>query len=253
MKISARKKEKFSLELEDQQWFPNSLRAYQTDLLGAFARFLRLYDPAKALLKRKTRTVQTLVDLASGSGVPALLATNVMGISIKLCDKFPEEKQVEFMSKHEKSSYIPKSVDVLHDDLPIADFYTMFNGLHHFSPIEIEVILQKAKSQNTSIYFFEPIAPGLLVYLKVALATLILPVFLVPFIKPFRWDRLFFTYLFPIGSLATFWDGMISVSKSYSLTHLDQMQKNLATKDVSVTYGILNGKFADLTYLGLNL
>ena len=253
MKNSAKKKEKFSLELEDQHWFPDSLRAYQTDLLGAFARFLRIYDPAKAFLNNKVRTGQTLVDLASGSGVPALLATEGMEISIKLCDKFPEEKQVKFISKHEKSNYIPKSIDVLLDDLPKGDCYTMFNGLHHFSPTEIALILLKAKSNNTSIYFFEPIAPGLLVYLKVALATLILPVFLVPFIKPFRWDRLFFTYLFPIGLLATFWDGMISVSKSYSLTTLGQMQTNLATKDISVTYGKLNGKFTNLTYLGLNL
>lgn len=253
IKNSSEKKKQISFELEDQKWFPEFLRAYQTDLLGIIAKSLELYSPAKSFLKDKLRKGQTVADLASGSGVPTFLATNGMEISVKLSDKFPEGKQVEFMSKHDRIAYNPESVDVLRDDLPEGDCYTMFNGLHHFTPTEIALILRKAKSRNTPIYFFEPISPSLLVYLKVALATLILPIFLVPFIKPFRWDRLIFTYLIPIGILATFWDGMISVGKSYSISEIRRMEASIAPKEIFVSYGKLKGKFANLTYLGLEL
>ena len=132
-----------------------------------------------------------------------------------------------------------------------AEVYTMFNSLHHFSKEDLITILKKIKANNATGYFFEPISPNFLTFLKVAFATLILPFFIAPFIKPFRWDRMLYTYLFPIGVFVTFWDGIISVHKSYSKKTLEKMVREFRDLDIKTEAGILYGRFTNLTYLRL--
>ncbi len=44
-----------------------------------------------------------------------------------------------------------------------------------------------------------------------------------PFIKPFKVDRIIFTYLIPILPLLTLWDGVISVLRTHTVAELKQM------------------------------
>ena len=37
-----------------------------------------------------------------------------------------------------------------------------------------------------------------------------------PFLKPFKFSRLFFTYLIPLIPLYTIWDGLVSILRLYS-------------------------------------
>ncbi|MEZ5362682.1 MAG: hypothetical protein R2748_10195 [Bryobacterales bacterium] len=37
-----------------------------------------------------------------------------------------------------------------------------------------------------------------------------------PFIRPFRWSRLFWTYVIPVLPLAIFWDGVVSYLRAYT-------------------------------------
>lgn len=240
-----------SLELEDQYWFPTSLRAYQTDFLGAIAKLLGLYNPAKKFLAQRIGPNNALVDLASGSGIPALITAPKTGVSLTLCDKFPNLKNIKFVNRETKGTYLSASIDIINDDLPKGSAYVMFNSLHHFSQAEIISILQKIKSNKAHAYFFEPITPQALTYLKVGFATLLLPFFTAPFTKPFRWDRLIFTYLIPIGVLATFWDGMVSVQKSLSIEKLQSLKAACAENELDISVGVLHGRFTKLTYIAL--
>lgn len=245
-------KSKPSYELEDHSWFPDSLRAYQTDFLGGIAKLIGLYKPATAFLSGKVTAADSIVDLASGSGIPAILATQNLGISLTLTDKFPNAKNADFINKSFNADYLTESLDVIENEIPVGDICTMFNSLHHFSKESLIILLKKIKANNAEAYFFEPIMPTPITFLKVAFSTLILPFFIVPFIKPFRWDRLVFTYLFPIGILATFWDGMISVHKSYSTEELEKMKTEFQNFGLNISVGTLNGSFANLTYLCLS-
>ncbi len=44
-----------------------------------------------------------------------------------------------------------------------------------------------------------------------------------PFIRPFRWGRLLFTYLIPIVPLFVLWDGVVSALRTYTLAEMLEM------------------------------
>ena len=41
-----------------------------------------------------------------------------------------------------------------------------------------------------------------------------------PWIRPFRWSRLFFTYLLPLVPLLCLWDGVVSQLRAYTPTEM---------------------------------
>lgn len=243
------KKKTISFELEDHSWFPKSLRAYQTDFLGFISKFLGIYKPAESFLNQRIKPNDQLIDLASGSGIPAINTTRKLNVSLTLCDKFPDSNNVEYINQKTNGTYLPQSIDIVNDNLPKGSTYLMFNSLHHFNQQEIITILKKIKSTKSRAYFIEPVTPRFITFLKVGFATLILPFFAVPFTKPFRWDRILFTYLIPVGVLATFWDGMVSVQKSYSIEKLNTLKQACAKNDLEINVGILHGQITNLTYV----
>jgi hypothetical protein len=49
-----------------------------------------------------------------------------------------------------------------------------------------------------------------------------------PFIRPFRWSRLAWTYLIPIVPFAVLFDGIVSCFRAYSLSELRQLTSGLS-------------------------
>src|SRR5712692_11768404 len=64
------------------------------------------------------------------------------------------------------------------------------------------------------------ILPVVFTPLFVALAT--------PFIRPFRWGRLFWTYVVPLVPLTCLWDGLVSQLRAYTVGELDRLTQDLA-------------------------
>jgi len=64
------------------------------------------------------------------------------------------------------------------------------------------------------------ILPVVFTPLFVALAT--------PFIRPFRWGRLFWTYVVPLVPLTCLWDGLVSQLRAYTVEELDRLTGDLA-------------------------
>ena len=242
---------KISLELEDHSWFPDALRSYQTDILGGLSKFIGLYRPARNFMSDKITNGLSIVDLASGSGVPALSIIGSRDVELTLCDKFPGKKTVDHICQNFYATYLNTSIDIVEDVIPEGTLYLMFNSVHHFNFAELTKILHKVKDRGGTAYFFEPLTPGIFTFLKVLMATLILPFFLVPFIRPFRWDRLFFTYILPIGIITTFWDGVVSIAKSYALSDLERLKHDVSKNGLQITVGVLRGRFTNLTYIEL--
>ncbi len=242
---------KTSLELEDHSWFPDALRAYQTDVLGSLAKCIGLYRPAIDFMSDKIPNGLSVVDLASGSGVPALLFFQNRDVELTLCDKFPDQKTVDFVNRNFNVTYLNHSIDIVENEIPEGKIYLMFNSVHHFNFGGLIKILQKVKNSGGTAYFFEPLTPTVFTFIKVFIATLILPFFLAPFIRPFRWDRLLFTYILPLGVITTFWDGLVSLVKSYSSSDLVKLKKEVSKSGLQISVGILHGRFTNLTYIEL--
>ena len=57
------------------------------------------------------------------------------------------------------------------------------------------------------------------------LFTPLMALFLTPKIKPFKWSRLFFTYLIPVIPLVIGFDGIVSVLRTYTAAELLEMTK----------------------------
>ena len=52
-----------------------------------------------------------------------------------------------------------------------------------------------------------------------------------PFIKPFSFGRLFFTYLIPLVPILVMWDGIVSSLRTYSVKEMEDLVNGLNNKD----------------------
>jgi hypothetical protein len=59
--------------------------------------------------------------------------------------------------------------------------------------------------------------PFLFTPVYVALAT--------PFIRPFQWKRLFWTYVIPVIPFTCWWDGLVSACRAYKVAEMLTMRK----------------------------
>ena len=48
-----------------------------------------------------------------------------------------------------------------------------------------------------------------------------------PFIRPFKFGRIIFTYLIPIVPLFVLWDGIVSSLRTYSVKEMNKLVENL--------------------------
>ena len=89
------------------------------------------------------------------------------------------------------------------------------------------------------------------IVLATMLFTPIIVLLMTPFIRPFRWERLPFSYLFPLVPLTCFWDGFVSQLRAYTPRELEDLALSLG--DVGYAWKPdkvrLQGSPAHLTYL----
>jgi len=212
------------------------MRQYQVDFLGGVSKIAGLYRPCSELLQ--SFHAKKIVDLASGNGQSTQTVLSELDkVVVDYTDKFPPQSRLSITR-----------LDLLNDPLPDADLFTMFNGMHHFCEAEISEVIKRIPIRSHFL-FIEPIGPRLGSFIKVSFTTIILPFLLVPFLKPFRWDRLFITYLLPLGPLICFYDGVVSVLKCYSMNELRSLASELSTKERSIKAGRVRSFFTSFNYL----
>jgi hypothetical protein len=176
--------------------------------------------------------------MCSGGGGPWLdLYPRVGGgnaqssLQILLTDKFPNltacENTGEPWSNH--ITFYPKPVDVMNVPPELKGFRTMFTSFHHFQPGEARGILQNAVDAGQPIGIFEVTRRAPIMIALLIPWSLLLPFFFTPWIRPFRWSRLLFTYLIPIVSLMLLFDGIVSCLRSYRPRELREMIATLPT------------------------
>lgn len=174
-------------------------------------------EPLAALLKASGE--RRVVDLASGAGGPwPGLADDLrrLGVEVELTcsDLHPNADAARTLPFHPN----PVSALAVPPELPGAR--TMFTSLHHFSPEEVRAILASAQEAGVPFAAFEAShrsLRGLLVSLFVPLGVLLL----MPLVRPRRPLALLLTYLPPVVPLAIFWDGLVSMFRTYGVEELE--------------------------------
>jgi hypothetical protein len=211
-------------ELEDYRWFPSIVRNFQLDFIGFVVTRFGVYDVFVQYLQTIKTSNNTMTDLCSGSGEPAISIFRDSGCfgRLLLSDKFPND----FISVDNRVTYEKRSTDVLDMEFKRGIYYTMFNAFHHFADEDKIKIIQKIRFSGSGGSIVEILQPTLLCLLKVIFTTTFCSLILTPFIHPFSFKRILLTYLFPVNILAITFDGIVSVFKSKSLNHYQNLFAN---------------------------
>jgi hypothetical protein len=220
-----------AFELEDQRWFPSSIRNYGTDFLQFVTNKFDFYKGIVPLLEdalEKTNTNQ-IIDLASGGGggwnsLSEHLTQSQPELKVTLTDYFPNIKAFEIArsQKPDLFNYIKTSVDAKNVPEDLIGFRTQFLSIHHFKPEDALLILQNAVDSKAGIGIFEGQKRDVSHFFK----NLFSPISILlstPFIRPFKFGRILFTYLIPIVPLFVLWDGVISVLRTYSVKEMEEL------------------------------
>lgn len=200
-------------ELEDLPGFPSVLRRQQVEFIGWLVDRFGIYAPVLPLLSGVlVRTGNAhITDLGSGSGGPIHYLACRPGLEhvrILLTDRFPTPKPIALQNV----DWHPYPVDALEPNAPGDGLLTLFNAFHHFTPAQQERMVQIHATRGLLV--FEVLQPTVLSFLKILTTTTIGQLLLAPFVRPFRWERLLFTYILPINLVTIPWDGLVSVLRS---------------------------------------
>ncbi len=215
-------------ELEDYSWFPSILRNFQTAYIGFVVSTFNVYGVFTTYIKSLPLELGALTDLCSGSGEPAIgifKQSNCFS-HLVLTDKYPNSLAVNIPH----ISYNNQSVDIREMEFRKDTYYTMFNAFHHFTEKEKVNMAKKIQASGSTAFVVEILEPTLLCFLKVFFSTTIGCLLLTPFVYPFSWTRLLFTYLIPVNIFTITYDGMVSVLKSRSVKYYQNLFGNGAIK-----------------------
>jgi len=128
---------------------------------------------------------------------------------------------------------------------------TLFSAFHHFKPDSAKKILQDAVDKKAVIAIFEFTERKLSKMIRMMVFLPIIVLFQIPFIRPFKWSRLFWTYVIPVFLFTYFWDAIVSLLRTYSLEDLQNMVSEINCENYSYELNKLDSKKFGLsiTYL----
>jgi hypothetical protein len=119
-----------------------------------------------------------------------------------------------------------ESIDAMKVPCKLEGFRTMFSSFHHFSPDEACAILQNAVDASQSIGIFEVTRRAPLT-ISLMFPWALMLFLCTPLIRPFRWSRLFWTYLIPIIPFVVLFDGVVSCLRTYPPQELREIIEKL--------------------------
>lgn len=213
-----------AFEFNDLQVCPQFVRDSVVEILGEGLQALDfgsvIGPPFRQFARRAN--VEAVLDLASGTGVPARLLCDWLG------DEAPRfvlsdlhvngPALIEQIAAHpERLSAVWEPMDA--SSVPAAVEHgarTIINAFHHFEPHLAQAILSDAVAQQKAVFIYEGFPRNLLRLLPT-----------MPAMGPCVWlnptrtrrDRALkavFTYLLPIIPLVSLWDASVSVLRVYS-------------------------------------
>lgn len=236
------------LEIHEQPWCPSAVRNGATDCLAAIAAVLQQYRNVAPLLADALTATgsRRIVDLCSGGAGPwrslaPALQKRLGGqpLQVALTDLYPSWHGVDasrtgradwtcgsFSASSSHLIFVAFPVDATQVSPALQGFRTLFTAYHHFEPVTAQAILQSAVDEGQGIAVFEQTRRHPLALLMM-LTLPFLAWLLTPFIRPWRPERLFWTYIVPAIPLVLCLDGMISCLRTYSPDEMLALAKGL--------------------------
>ena len=220
----------FLFEFEDLPWFPQVIREGMMDYLRHMIEWTHFYEPcARVIADCLTQTKSNkITELCAGGGggvltmIDHLAALNCRP-QITLTDLYPNHSRWEALrNKSTQIDFAAEPVNALYVSPEVKGLRIMFSAIHHFRPAQVKSMLTDAVTHREPIAIFDAGTTSPLAIPAVILLEPITFVLLTPFFRPFRWSRLFFTYVIPLIILCTIWDGCVSILRFYTKRELEQ-------------------------------
>ena len=237
-------------EITDQNWCPKLLRDTTTAVLRFTSVMTNMYEPVIPLLRAALEELDChdIVDLCSGGTGPMLLIQELLdsreGYEVKviLTDKFPNLAafQAAAAASPDHVAYWDDPVDATAVPDDLHGFRTLFASFHHFQPEKARKILEDTARRGEGIGIFEFTGRNPGIFLIMLLSPLYL-LLATPFIKPFSWRRLFWTYVIPLIPLGVLWEGMVSNMRTYSPDELWELVRGMGSDGYTWKIGRLRG------------
>ena len=244
------------IEIEDHDWCPRAVRDGGTDWLGFLANLTRVFDLVAPRVRAAMRATGTnrVVDLCSGGGGPwltlerALVAGNAPDadlsreptrhrpieanraasprddVIVELTDLFPNLAALASLQERSGGRCRFRTEPVDATDVPVGmdGVRTMFNCFHHFPPERARAILADAVRKRRGIAIFEGVDRRCLPLLAMPLQAACVFA-MTPWVRPFKWSRLLFTYVIPLIPFVVYFDGTVSMLRIYSPDELREL------------------------------
>lgn len=230
------------MEIHEQPWCPAEIRDGATDCLRAIGGWLQQYRAAVPLLQRALQAAGStqIIDLCSGGAGPWLHIGPQLQRRLKrpvpvvLTDLYPHWQSGVYAGADGASDalparqfiFVPFSVDATHVSPALPGFRTLFTAFHHFDPPAAQAILQSAVDQRQGIGIFEQTQRSMLGLLVMLVLPLLAWLF-TPFLRPFRWSRIFWTYVIPAIPAVLLCDGLVSCLRTYEPDELRALTAQL--------------------------
>lgn len=241
-------------EIEDEPWFPRPLRDALTAFLQVAAERLGAFDDAAPVLANVLeRAKETrIVDLCSGGGgaLVALLDELPLPVTATLTDLYPNEAAFLHGERRAPGRVTGRrtSVDATAVPPDLGGVRTLFNALHHFRPAAAVKILRDAAERKQPICVFEIVERRPLTMLTIFFVPV--AVWATGPLQPgFNAFRFVFTYLVPLVPFFTWWDGMASCLRGYSVDELRALTEQIQVDGYAFSIEQSGGVFLRVTSL----
>jgi hypothetical protein len=246
-------------EFHELSRFPKVWRDLLTDFLSFYAAMFKPYRASAPILAEALRRVRThrVVDLCSGAGqpvislLPTLREQGTGDLEIVLTDKYPHVAAWSSLGElmGASVSYEADPVDAVDVPEHLEGFRTLFTSFHHFAPEVARDILADAVAKRRGIGVFEYTERNFWIWAVPVMSIPLLVWFCTPFIRPFRWRRLFWTYLLPVVPVVAFWDGLVSCLRTYSIEELRVLVEGVGDSTYRWDFGrVPSVGFSRVTY-----
>ncbi len=244
-------------EIAERSWCPRVIRDGLTDYLGYMSDAGRVYAPAAPLIADALRSspAPAIVDLGAGGGGPwrsllPALAEQHVAPSVHLTDRLPNRDAFARIARDTNGEVIgdPRSIDATDVPADLAGMRTIFSALHHLRPTEVQRVLGAAAECGVPIGAFEATRRDV----KTILLMILTPLFVLlttPRLRPFRFSRLFWTYLVPAIPLAVLFDGIVSCLRTYTTSELRALTEGLGGDDYEWRIGEAGSGPVPMTYV----
>jgi hypothetical protein len=230
-----------AVELEDLPWFPRTIRDAMTDYLGYVGNLTpapyqgftaRLHLAMEAMGERE------ILDLCSGGTGPLPTIMRLLeeqhgyAVRARMTDLHPNLDRFEHAraASQGRIDFVATPVDATQVPADLGGFRLICNALHHFGPEQARALLANAVAHRRGIAVFEVLSRSLLAALGILPSPLAV-LATTPFIRPFHWSRLLWTYAVPVVPLACLWDGMVSVMRIYAPDELQALVDEVPGSD----------------------